>query len=130
MLYFVFGRVKRKHPKLRTPEAAPHVEQESVQESTEDLAQKSIEAPTPPAVIKMAPVQESSAQPKAVKNPRGVFFAFNGHEWEAYEVLGCQVGEGLEVATKVYQNHLRTSDPSTFDFYEAAYNAILKSNRS
>ncbi len=116
----MFARVKRKQPRLKTPQQPAH---SSTQISEEKPAEAVFEAPVTVAV------QDSSAQQKPVKNPRGVFFAFNGHEWEAHEVLGCKIGEGLDAATQVYQQLLRTSDPSTFDFYEAAFNAILKSKR-
>ena len=54
---------------------------------------------------------------------------YNGHEWGAYEVLGSDPGETIDKTTQQYQHLLKTSDPSTFDFYEAAYNAILRSMR-
>ncbi len=55
-----------------------------------------------------------------------VYFVFNGHEWEAHEVLGIECGSSLEKITAHYQNLIKTSDPSTFEFYEAAYSAVLK----
>ena len=55
-----------------------------------------------------------------------VYFMYNGHEWEAHEVLGLKAGVTLEEATAHYQNLIKRSDPSTFEFYEAAFSAILK----
>jgi hypothetical protein len=55
-----------------------------------------------------------------------VYFVYNGHEWECHEVLGIPCGSTLHVATEMYQHLIKTSDPSTFEFYEAAYRSILK----
>lgn len=58
--------------------------------------------------------------------PKGVYFVYNGHEWESHEVLGIPVGANLQHATQIYQQLIKTSDPSAFEFYEAAFNSILK----
>lgn len=69
----------------------------------------------------------------ALKNPNlqsqfhgKIYFVYNGHEWECHEVLGIACGSTLHVATEMYQHLIKTSDPSTFEFYEAAYRSILK----
>lgn len=134
VLYFVLGRAKRKQPRSKPPQEPSHsLRVTQVEKTPEESSanEKVAEFVRPPLIHtpKAASVQESSAQQKTVKNPRGVFFAFNGHEWEAYEVLGCSLEDGLDGATQIYQELLRTADPSTFDFYETAYNAILKSKR-
>lgn len=110
MLYFVLGRAKRKPGRLTPSSDAP-----------EPLVPKELSNQLP---------NERDLPPAAVRNQNGIFFAFNGHEWDAYEVLGCPQEAGLDQVTKEYQSLLRTSDPSTFDFYEAAYLSILKSKRS
>lgn len=56
-------------------------------------------------------------------------FMYNGHDWEAHDVLGLPQGASLPMATEAYQKLLQTSDPSSFPFYEAAYNAILDKNK-
>ena len=55
-----------------------------------------------------------------------IHFAFNGHDWEAYEALGVPVNAPMTTVTKMYQHLIKTSDTSTFDFYESAYKAIAK----
>ena len=55
-----------------------------------------------------------------------VYFVFNAHEWEAHEVLGVKSGSGIDQITKHYQHLIKTSDTSTFEFYDAAFSAILK----
>lgn len=55
-----------------------------------------------------------------------VYFVYNGHEWESHEVLGIKPGAQLQEATSVFQQLIKTSDASTFEFYESAYKAILQ----
>lgn len=71
--------------------------------------------------------QAASASPKPPSQFCGkIYFVYNGHEWECHEVLGIPSGSTLHVATEMYQYLIKTSDPSTFEFYEAAYRSILK----
>ena len=56
-------------------------------------------------------------------------FMYNGHDWEAHDVLGLPQGASLPMATEAYQKLLQTKDSSSFPFYEAAYNAILAKNK-
>lgn len=55
-----------------------------------------------------------------------IYFMYNGHEWEAHEVLGLEPGSIMPEVTEAYQKLIVTSDPSTFEFFEAAYHAVLK----
>ncbi len=55
-----------------------------------------------------------------------IYFVYNGHEWESHEVLGVPQGAALPVVTEAYQVLIKTSDPSTFEFFESAYQSILK----
>ena len=59
-----------------------------------------------------------------------LYFMYNGHDWEAHDVLGIPRGASLPIATQAYQELVKKSDPSTFEFYEAAYNTILKKRRA
>ncbi len=70
---------------------------------------------------------EASTQP-AAKN-LSIFFMYNGHDWEAHDVLGIPQGASLVMATEMYQKLIKTEDPSTFEFYESAYNAILQKRK-
>ena len=79
---------------------------------------------TPPPEI------DNTKANKLIQKAASVFFMFNGHEWEAFEVLGLPKGCDIQAATGHYQNLIRTSDPSTFEFYELAYSAILKSRKA
>lgn len=55
-----------------------------------------------------------------------VLFMYNGHDWDAYEVLGVPAGAGLPTVTARYQELIRGADKGQLEFYEAAYQAILK----
>lgn len=55
-----------------------------------------------------------------------VFFNYNGHSFDAYEVLGVPAGSTLEEIQSAYQKTLTNHDESTRPFYRAAYEAILR----
>ncbi|MBC7420373.1 MAG: hypothetical protein H7328_06550 [Bdellovibrio sp.] len=74
----------------------------------------------PEIVLEVIPMQSRNLK---------VYFAFNGHDWEAYEAIGVPVNAPLTTVTKMYQHLIKTSDASTFDFFESAYQAILKRRR-
>ncbi len=52
-------------------------------------------------------------------------FNYNGHMWEAHEVLGIPVGTPLNLVTSTYQTALKQADHNTHEFLHAAYTAIL-----
>ncbi len=84
--------------------------------------------PVPQSAQQKTPAEiwlEPEQAPKAAKN-LSIFFMYNGHDWEAHDVLGVPQGASLTLATEVYQKLLKNEDPSTFEFYEGAYNAILQ----
>lgn len=54
-----------------------------------------------------------------------VMFNYNGHSWDAYEVLGVPAGASLKIVTEAYQTALRRSDKESMEFLETAYRAIL-----
>ena len=59
----------------------------------------------------------------------GVLFMYNGHDWEAHQVLGLPQGASMHQVTLAYQDLIKKSDPSTFDFFEAAYNALSEKHK-
>jgi hypothetical protein len=65
-------------------------------------------------------------QPLREAKNLSIFFMYNGHDWEAHDVLGIPQGGSLTLATEKYQKLIKSEDPSTFEFYESAYNAILQ----
>lgn len=54
-----------------------------------------------------------------------ILFNYNGHTWDAFEVLGVPAGSGLVEVTKAYQQMLKTSDPDSHQFLETAFKTIL-----
>ena len=65
------------------------------------------------------------------KNPEkakslNVLFNYNGHAWDAYEVLGVPAGASLPMVTEAYQKAVREQVAhQSLDFLETAYKAIL-----
>lgn len=53
-------------------------------------------------------------------------FQFNGHDFEAYEVLGLAAGSSHENVEKAYQQILITHSPDTLEIYRMAYETILR----
>ncbi|QDK37054.1 hypothetical protein [Bdellovibrio sp. NC01] len=54
-----------------------------------------------------------------------VMFNYNGHSWDAYEVLGVPAGASIKTVTDAYQVALRRCDKESVEFLETAYKAIL-----
>jgi len=59
----------------------------------------------------------------------GVLFMYNGHDWEAHQVLGLPQGASMHQITVTYQELIKKSDPSTFEFFEAAYTALSQKHK-
>lgn len=120
-MYFLTARSKRKQSGIlditKHPEPPTVKPAEKAQESSEDQ------------IIKIDPKKVEIQDPVSAKKEI-VYFVYNGHEWEAHEVLGLESGVSLAEATQHYQNLIKSSDPSTFEFYDAAFAAILKLKRN
>ena len=54
-------------------------------------------------------------------------FVFNGHTFDAYEILGIPAGSSLASAKKVFEAQITTLDPQQKEFLEAAFAAIKHS---
>lgn len=65
-------------------------------------------------------------KPRTSSRSLNVLFMYNGHDWDAYEVLGLPAGTGLPLVTERYQDLVQKSQKGQLEFYEAAYSAILK----
>lgn len=146
VLYFLFFRSKPKPPfRLNLKEKQSdkrQIEQVEAELKTREaaadqLVQQVLSAKTaeilPPEVVEVQ--VEKIEQTKefelvAAKLPSNkeihIYFVYNFHEWECHEVLGVPKGASLQEVTEKYQQLIKTSDPSTFPFYEAAFEAILK----
>lgn len=90
-----------------------------------------------PAMGELAPTQDASpvGVSSAVRRPSdvrsqmkvlNVMFIYNGHSWDAYEVLGVPAGASIHIVTEAYQSALkRCAGPDSVQFLETAYKAIL-----
>lgn len=69
--------------------------------------------------------------PETVPQSRslGIMFMYNGHDWEAHEVLGVPQGASMHQVTAVYQQLIKTAHKDSLAFYEQAYAAISNRHR-
>jgi hypothetical protein len=58
--------------------------------------------------------------------PPKCLFIYNGHDWDAFEVLGLSPYSSFSEATRVYQEQIKKADPGKHEFLQTAYMAILK----
>ena len=79
----------------------------------------------PPVVLNLR--DSSNAETVRILN---VIFVWNGHPWDAFEVLGVPAGSSLEAVEKAYQDLLSKTDPQSAPFIEAAYQAIHQKIKS
>jgi hypothetical protein len=70
------------------------------------------------------PTDNLSHIQKPGERPLNVIFNFNGHSWDAYEVLGLPAGSSPENVEKAYREGIKNVDPSSRSFFEAAFHAI------
>ncbi len=54
-----------------------------------------------------------------------VMFNWNGHSWDAYEVLGIPAGSNLNQVTKAYEEEMVKMDEESRAFIQKAYQAIM-----
>lgn len=52
-------------------------------------------------------------------------FVYNGHTWDAYEVLGLIPGSSLEAIREAFDRAIQKSDRNSHDFYKVALTTIL-----
>lgn len=135
VMYFLTARSKRKQSGILDVRKQPDAPQHDTKLKFE-LKPEVGSAATPvksskplPEIKKVDPKNVHIEEPSFSKKEI-VYFIYNGHEWEAHEVLGLESGVSLPEATQHYQNLIKTSDPSTFEFYDAAFAAILKLKRT
>ena len=123
ILFFILSRLKDKqHVRLniKTGEKESLSEREGVETSNSNIETLVVTEVTVNTEVTLDVPHSKSGKDNVV------YFLYNGHEWEVYEVLGLPRGSSFQIVTSQYQNLIKTSDPSTFEFYDAAYAAILK----
>jgi|GEM_PF-3208854 len=74
-------------------------------------------------------VKGGNLQPSLTRSTRdlNVMFIYNGHDWDAYKVIGVPPGSSLVKVTEAYQQLIRNMDKDALPFVEAAYRTILES---
>ena len=70
---------------------------------------------TPPAKLRLVKDDERSLN---------VVFNYNGHSWDAYEVLGLPAGCSPEKVESAYKESLARVEPASRPFMDAAFQAI------
>lgn len=55
-----------------------------------------------------------------------VLFNWNGHTWDAYEVLGVPAGSSKASVTAAFEKAKAGSDPDSIAFLQAAHDAIMR----
>lgn len=75
------------------------------------------------------PVEESLTVPRpnyARPDTLNVYFNFNGHSFDAYEVLGVPAGSNLERVQRAYKMAAANIDSDSLAFLQAALQAVEK----
>lgn len=75
-----------------------------------------------------APAPLKNDQP-LVERPLNVVFNYNGHSWDAYEVLGLPAGSSPDKVEEAYKAQLASVEAGSRPFLDAAY-AAIKAPRS
>ena len=146
VLYFLLSRGKSRQPTQLNVKANEDFSKSIIktQESVSAMALKA----RPEATVTPFPANPSESAEKKSGAPKmtvlepeniiqlkdyhpqaknlSVYFVYNGHEWEAHEVLGVPAGASMPKVTEAYQRLIITSDPSSFEFFESAYQSVLK----
>jgi hypothetical protein len=53
-----------------------------------------------------------------------VLFMYNGHSFDAHEILGIPAGASLKIVDEAYAKLIRTVKPDSREFVEAAYRVL------
>lgn len=92
----------------------------NAKDSAPPLMEASPEPPPSGAALRRHPDVEGTTAKSL-----NVMFNYNGHSWDAYEVLGVPAGASIKLVTEAYQAAIRRSDKESVEFLETAYRAIL-----
>ena len=74
-------------------------------------------------------LENMSGEPPAEQNsdePDPVIFNWNGHSWDAYEVLGIPAGSTRIEVNKAFQEEIQKMDEESQAFIRKAYEALMK----
>lgn len=65
------------------------------------------------------------AETSPMEKSLNVFFNWNGHTWDAYEVLDVPAGASLDTVYKAFERAKARADRETLPFLSAAYEAVV-----
>lgn len=68
--------------------------------------------------------QTYDSEAPAKEKTLNVMFQFNGHSWDAFEVLGIPAGSSLEKAKEAFEQNLKAVEPESRELLEMAFSAI------
>ena len=133
VVYFILGRGKQSQPTKLNVKANEDftksiIKTRNSEVPAENKFPQQANPPTPSRMTVLEPENVIDLKQHQAKN-LSIYFVYNGHEWEAHEVLGVPAGSSMHKVTEAYQKLIVTSDPSTFEFYESSYQAILKKRK-
>ena len=57
-------------------------------------------------------------------------FNYNGHMWDAFEILGVPAGSDNSVVERAYTAALHSVEPGSSEMIQMAYQAILERRKS
>lgn len=80
-----------------------------------------------PSPLKLSQSGTESNTTSAPVKELNVIFQYNGHDFDAYQVLGVPAGASQEAVRKAYDQAVATADPDSREFLEHAYRSICKS---
>lgn len=132
-LMLAFGRKERKAPTLNLtgPRRTTAVDELGVRRSSKlpvtAPARRGSHPTYGSAALQRLEEHELDPPVTSISSSRqlNVFFNWNGHTWDAYEVLGVPAGASREVVIQAF-HAARAKSPDSTAFVQAATDAILK----
>lgn len=89
-----------------------------------DPRQKSQEVSQKLVIKKIIIEDENDPRYIAQEKSLNVMFNYNGHSWDAYEILGIPAGSGFEKSFQAYEKMSANVDKESREFLLAALEAI------
>lgn len=76
-------------------------------------------------------LKEKGQSSKIKSDPHSinVIFVYNGHEWDAYKVLGIPAGSSREKVEEAFKKTISRVDKESKSFFTVAYQAILEGRK-
>jgi len=72
----------------------------------------------------MSPETQQARVEETAAKTLNVLFMYNGHTWDAYEILGLPAGAPLTAVTEAYQKMQKTMSPESREFMDTAYRVL------